>query len=164
MLPQSMSSSDKRNAVKINGPKPFTLNRGKLISISNNSISNTYINNLLKSRRNKRQYVVSSNNTGNVNGFAIIGPNYNVNNQGKFMYLHLIAVRSKSNKGISRGKGVGTALLARIVKNAKNRRVNEILLNAIPSAKSWYTKVGFKRPNYSMGNNNMMALNLRASR
>jgi N-acetylglutamate synthase-like GNAT family acetyltransferase len=158
-----MSSSNKRNAVKINGPKPFTLNRGKLLSIANNSITNTYINSLLKRRRNKRQYVVSANNAGNVNGFAIIGPNYNINNR-KFMYLHLIAVRSKSNKGISRGKGVGTALLARIVKNAKNRKVNEILLNAIPSAKSWYTKVGFKRPNYSMGNNNMMALNLRASR
>ena len=146
--------------MKINGPKPFTLNKGKLMSIANNSVTNTYINSLLKRRKNKRQYVVSANNAGNVNGFAIIGPNYNINNQ-KFMYLHLIAIRNKGNKGISRGKGVGTALLARIVQNAKNRRVNEILLHAIPRAKNWYTKVGFKKPNYGMGNNNMMALNIR---
>jgi hypothetical protein len=159
-----MSSSNKRLAVKINGPKPLTLNRGKLISIVNGNVPNGYINGLLEKRRNKRQYVVSSNNTGNINGFAIIGPNRNVNNQGKFMYLNLIAVRRKGasrNNGVSRGKGVGTTLLKRIIQNAKNRNVKEIFLHTIPTAKTWYNKFGFSTPPYSMGNNNMMALNLR---
>lgn len=89
-----------------------------------------------------KNYVAASNN-GRLHGFAVI-KNYNNNRD-----IKVIATRA--------GRGTGKLLMNKIINDARRNGKTRIILDAVPSARGFYNKLGFK----PAGPTDQMALSLR---
>jgi len=79
-----------------------------------------------------RHYTVTNTN-GQLVGFALI--NKNQRNQKGDVRIRLI--------GTNKGRGIGRALMERIINNARNRGLKTITLESVPEARAFYNKMGF---------------------
>jgi hypothetical protein len=125
--------------------------RNNAYKIIGERVNDNYFKNLWASRNKNSNYMVI-NDKGGLAGFAILN-----RLNPYFTKVELIG---------SKQKGVGTKIMQTIKNNAKAAGSFAIELNAIPSAKGFYEKLGFKTVGTTMGrsgsiNTNQMILNLR---
>jgi len=136
------------NNLAILGPnkllnKSLRHNARKLVSetVNNNWFRNAY-------NVSKRHYMVIDSN-GKLVGFALINKNHR--NQKGDVRIRLI--------GTNKGRGIGRVLMERIIDNARQRGLKTVTLESVPTARGFYTKLGF-RP-IGIGNN--MRFNIQRS-
>ena len=117
------------------------------------SVDDNYFENLWKSR-NKNSNYVAVDEDGKVVGFVIMSR--------KNPYFHKIELI-----GAKQGARVGSSLVSQIIDNSRNSGALALELNAIPSAKGFYEKLGFKTFGTKLANGNInthtMILNLQGS-
>ena len=80
-----------------------------------------------------RHYTVTNTN-GKLVGFALINKNHR--NQRGDVRLRLI--------GTNKGRGIGRVLMERIIDNARQRGLKTVTLEAVPEARAFYNKMGFR--------------------
>ena len=121
--------------------KSFSLNAQRLVSqtVNNNWFKEAY-------ELSNRHYIVININ-GDLVGFALV--NKNGRNLKGDMRIRLI--------GTNKGRGIGRALMTRIINNARSRGLKTITLESVPEARGFYNRMGF-RP-IGIGNN--MRFNIR---
>ena len=121
--------------------KSFRKNARRLVreTINRNWFKNAY-------KASNRNYI-AINIGGNLVGFALI--NKNGRNLKGDVRIRLI--------GANKGKGIGRALIERIINNARARGLKTVTLESVPEARGFYNKMGF-RP-IGIGNN--MRFNIR---
>ena len=115
--------------------KSFRKNARRLVreTVNRNWFKNAY-------KMSNRHYVVI-NTSGNLVGFALI--NKNGRNLKGDLRIRLI--------GTNKGRGIGRALMTRIINNARNRGLKTVTLESVPEARGFYNRMGF-RP-IGIGNN-----------
>jgi GNAT superfamily N-acetyltransferase len=80
-----------------------------------------------------RHYIVV-NTGGSLVGFALINRNHR--NQRGDVRIRLI--------GTNKGRGIGRLLMERIIANARARGLKTVTLEAVPEARGFYNKLGFR--------------------
>lgn len=80
-----------------------------------------------------RHYTVT-NTSGQLVGFALINKNHR-NLKGD-VRIRLI--------GTNKGRGIGRVLMERIINNARQRGLKTVTLEAVPEARGFYNKLGFR--------------------
>lgn len=95
-----------------------------------------------------RHYMVMNTN-GKLVGFALINRNHR-NLRGD-VRIRLI--------GTDKGRGIGKALMERIIDNARNRGLKTVTLETVPEARGFYNKMGFR--SIGIGNNMRYTINKR---
>ena len=80
-----------------------------------------------------RHYTVT-NTSGQLVGFALINKNHR-NLKGD-VRIRLI--------GTNKGRGIGRVLMERIINNARQRGLKSVTLEAVPEARGFYNKLGFR--------------------
>ena len=102
-------------------------------------------------KMSNRHYIVI-NIIGDLVGFALV--NKNGRNLKGDMRIRLI--------GTNKGRGIGRALMTRIINNARNRGLKTVTLETVPEARGFYNRMGF-RP-IGIGNNMRFNIQRRPSR
>jgi len=107
--------------------KSFRRNARRLVreTVNRNWFKNAY-------RASNRNYV-AINIGGNLVGFALI--NKNGRNLKGDVRIRLI--------GANKGRGIGRALIERIIDNARARGLKTVTLESVPEARGFYNKMGF---------------------
>jgi GNAT superfamily N-acetyltransferase len=129
------------------GPRKSVLKgkRSQIYNLVKNNISAGWFWNMIRNKRRGNNYALH-NASGNLTGFAVMGKN--LPNLGGSTYIFLIGARP--------GRGYGSQLLARIIKDAKNRKLHYIFLEPTEErVKVWYRRFGFTNVS-----NDLMVLNL----
>jgi len=112
----------------------FKGKKGKIYKMVKNSIGEKWFKATMKHHLRGNNYAVH-NASGKMVGFAIMGKN--LPNMGGATYLHLIGAES--------GQGYGSQLLARIIQDAKRRKLKYIFLEPTKErVRIWYRRFGFK--------------------
>jgi GNAT superfamily N-acetyltransferase len=126
--------------------KSFRKNARALVrdTIDRNWFRNAY-------KMSNRHYIVININ-GDLVGFALV--NKNGRNLKGDMRIRLI--------GTNKGRGIGRALMTRIINNARNRGLKTVTLESVPEARGFYNRMGF-RP-IGIGNNMRFNIQRRPSR
>lgn len=126
--------------------KSFRRDARRLVreTVNRNWFKNAY-------KASNRNYAVINTN-GNLVGFALI--NKNGKNLKGDVRIRLI--------GTNKGRGIGRALMERIINNARTRGLKTVTLESVPEARGFYNRMGF-RP-IGIGNNMRFNIQRRPSR
>jgi N-acetylglutamate synthase-like GNAT family acetyltransferase len=130
------------------GPRKSVLKgkRSQIYNLVKNNISAGWFWDMIRNKRRGNNYALH-NASGNLAGFAVMGKN--LPNLGGSTYIFLIGARP--------GRGYGSQLLARIIQDAKKRKLHYIFLEPTEErVRVWYRRFGFT--NIS---NDLMVLNLK---
>jgi N-acetylglutamate synthase-like GNAT family acetyltransferase len=116
-----------------------------MYNLIKNNIGAAWFWNMIRNKRRGNNYALH-NNSGKLAGFAVMGKN--LPHLGGSTYLFLIGARP--------GHGYGSQLLARVIQDAKNRKLHYIFLEPTEErVKIWYRRFGFTNVS-----NDLMVLNL----
>lgn len=111
------------------------------------TVSKGYFKDLYKKRNRSQNYVAWNTASGALAGFAFL------TKEGDELEISLI--------GASQGKGIGTRLIKQIIEDAKARGIKKITLDSVPSAMTFYRKLGFKFTSFNNNFSKHIRMNLK---
>jgi len=123
------------------GPGVLRGKENKMYKMVDSNIGKWWFDKYMANSRRALDYALY-NGRGELQGYAVMGENKNTP-IGKSTYLYLIGANP-----LARGKGFGTQILKRLIKDAKERHVRYIFLEpTTESVRIWYRKYGFRDVN-----------------
>ena len=121
------------NNLAIIGPQKFfeRSSKNNIYKLVQNTINSSWFKNAFN--YSNRHYAMYNMN-GTLVGFAFINRNHK--NQRGDLRVRLI--------GTKKGQGYGRKLMEQIINNARNRGLKTVTLEAVPEARGFYNKIGFR--------------------